>query len=1659
LLLLDHPVRGDDGPQGEKAPEKVSFYQQIRPIFQANCHGCHQPARSKGKYVMTKFDQLIAGGGDEAAIIPHQPTESLLIDLITPVDGEAEMPEKGDPLQPEQIELIARWIAEGAVDDTPAAAIEKFDVDHPPLYESPPMVTALDYSPDGRWLAVSGYHEVLIHDVEKKGIVERLIGMSERIESIAFSPDGKKLAVTGGLPGRMGELQIWDTDSWKLALSVPVTFDTIYGASWSPDNRLVSFGCGDNTLRAIDITTGEQVLFNGVSSDWILDTVFSKDGNYVISVGRDMTAKLTELKTQRFIDNITSITPAILKGGLAAVDRHPAKEEVLVGGSRGTPQIYRIHREVKRVIGDNSNLLRSFDSMPGRIFGIEYNADGKRIAAGSSLDGKGHLSIYSSEFDGTLPAGMKGILEKVSTSRNAAEKKKIEEFHSKDIETLATVEFDSPVYSLSWHPQRSQIAVGSADGLIRFVDGENGNLLRVALSVPMPAKGKTKLVALVADPPAIEIDEKYGYQQILVTGLQSNGRSVDLTHSASYNLSDEIATIEGGLIRPKRDGTTTLSVTHQGQSIDVSVRVSGRNDDFRPSFLRDVNPVISKSGCNGGTCHGSKEGKNGFKLSLRGYDPLFDVRAFSDDHAGRRINLAQAGDSLMLLKATAAVPHEGGQRFHADSDYYQILRDWIASGCQLDVEVPRVSKIELAPTQPVVHDIGGQQQMRVTAHYDDGSTRDVTAEAFISSGDTEVASCDETGRVTTLRRGEAPLLARFEGAYVATTMTVMGDRSGFEWEAPPQGSPIDSLVVDKWKRMQLRGSDLCTDEEFVRRIHLDLTGLPPDIEGISEFMEDSRPSMIKRDALIDELIGSDSYVVHWGNRWADLLQVNSKYLGKEGAEGFRNWIHEEVEENTPYDQFVWKILTASGSNKENPPASYHKILRTPTELMENTTQLFLAIRFNCNKCHDHPFERWTQDQYYQLAAYYGQVELKKDPASGDKRIGGTAVEGSKPLYEIVSDGESGEVVHERTGAETVPEFPYEAQFTATEGATRREQLARWITSPDNHYFARSYVNRVWGYLTGLGLIDPLDDIRAGNPATNPQLLDHLTGGFIESEFDVQRLISEICKSRTYQLSIATNQWNQGDQLNYSHAIPRRLPAEVLFDSIHKVLGSTTRIPGVAEGTRAAALPDVGIQLKDGFLTTLGRASRESSCECDRTESLGLDSVMALVTGPTVDQAISDDKNAIRALVDEQPDDGKLIEELYLRILNRPATEKEVASLKAMFTEIDTDHASLVEEYTHYQQVAATLRQEKEEVQQADIADARAEVAAYTEEIAPREEELDKKRDEAIALASAEQIAYGKTIPEKLLTWEEQKKGETRWVPLQLENLIASSGATLTIEDDGAVFVSGKNGMGTYTFTAPVDLEGVTAIRLGALADDRLPGRGPGRNENGNYVLSELELMWTPAPIGEVESESKKIALHNARANFSQTNYEISKAIDGKVTNDGWASSPQLGVDRIATFELKEVIGGAGSVLSFTMHYKYDAGHTIGRFKVWVTTSQVPVTMGLPDEIAAIVAVPEGSRSDEQKVQLRNYFESNDPKAIEYKKKLETAKMPRPVDPGLLKFQEKLSRVEMKLPPDPELVRLERAMQLSEQQLKSRRVTLVQDIAWALINNPAFLFNR
>ncbi|MEM6364531.1 MAG: DUF1549 domain-containing protein, partial [Planctomycetota bacterium] len=1061
---LPEAEQGTDDEQGEDP--SISFHRDIKPIFRAHCVGCHQNAKMLGEYLMTDFSMLISGGeSGEPAIIPGDADASFLVERITPHDGVAEMPEPpAEPLHDTEIDLIRRWIDQGAIDDSPTDVAKQFSMSDPPDYEGPPTLPSLDVSPDGRWIAVAGYHEVHLIDItptsdaddqlaDAQPIRRRLIGESPRINSVAFSPDGTHLAVAGGTTGENGELQCWDVsrcdDGNKASLdwSVNVTFDAITGASWSPDGTMISIAAADNSVRAFDAPTGDQVLFQGAHEDWVRGTVFTNDASHIVSVARDMTCKLTEVATQRFVDNVTSITPGALSGGLTSIAIHPERDEIVVGGADGVVKAYRVFRQTKRQIGDDANLIRQLPKLDGRIRDVSIDPSGTYIAAAATLDGRSEIGVWQYNFSGDLTAELKQILSKRVSQRSAKETAAVTDDRQSEVPPVSTAKLTfASVYAIEVTSDGG-VWCTTNDGRLRHLnrDGQWDRVLsvvpdestRLATSVETEstfdpahyvATNNANLVSvesvddvavledatLSVSPAFVYLSGPYAYTQLLATATLPDGSQRDVTNHIAVDEHPALVTQTGGVIRAKADAMGELAIRYGDQHITIPFQ-SVDQANAGVDFIRDVNPVLSRLGCNQGTCHGAQKGKNGFRLSLRGYDPIFDLRSLTDDLAARRINPAAPEHSLMLRKPLGITPHQGGTLMRAGDPYHAILRRWIADGSQLDLTTPRVTAIEIAPENPVVQATDATQHIRIVARYADGATRDVTHEAFIESGNTEVATVEKGAVLQAVRRGEAPVLARYEGCYAATTLTVMGTRDGYKESEVETWNEIDHLVAQKWQRMKIVPSGLSDDATFLRRVHLDLTGLPPTSDQVRAFLADPTPTVQKRSALVDDLIGNEAFVEYWTNKWADLLQVNRKFLGVEGSKAYRGWIREAVQENRPLDQFAREILTASGSTQANPPASYYKVLRTPEDAMENTTHLFLGIRFNCNKCHDHPFERWTQDQYYEMAAFFARVTRKRDPASGKKTVGGSAVEKPKPLYEFVQDANTGEVKHARTG--------------------------------------------------------------------------------------------------------------------------------------------------------------------------------------------------------------------------------------------------------------------------------------------------------------------------------------------------------------------------------------------------------------------------------------------------------------------------------------------------------------------------------------------------------------------------------------------------------------------------------------------------------------------
>ena len=668
------------------------------------------------------------------------------------------------------------------------------------------------------------------------------------------------------------------------------------------------------------------------------------------------------------------------------------------------------------------------------------------------------------------------------------------------------------------------------------------------------------------------------------------------------------------------------------------------------SFVNDIQPLLSKAGCNSGGCHGKQAGRNGFKLSLFGFDPQFDYQALTGHSRGRRVFPAAPERSLLLAKAANRIPHGGGQRFAEDSHEYKLLSQWIRQGVpRTTPDEPMLVGIKIAPSTCVLS-TDSQQQINVTASYSDGATRDVTRLSRYTSNAEAMASVAEYGMVTTSDLGgEAAIMANYMGFVANCRVTVpmnTVETPAVElasWEAEHF---IDRLVAKKWGKLNLAPSPSCNDATFLRRAYLDCIGRLPSVEETKSFLGDLDPD--KRQKLMKHLLSRDEYADFWALKWADLLRVNSEELGAKNAMVFDRWLRESFRANKPYDDFIQELITAQGSNFRDRPVNFYKGFPKPNDVTIAVSQIFLGIRLECAQCHHHPYEKWGQDDFYGLAAFFARLQRKR----------GTDGE------ELLFAGDKGEVKHPNQGVVMAARVLGGEPIDETDGVDRRIHLANWMTRPDNPFVAQTLVNRIWGHFMGRGLVDPIDDMRDTNPATNEELLDALAKEFVEHDFDLKHIIATITSAKVYALSSLPNQWNLRDTDNFSRVYRKRLSAEVLFDAVCDVTETQPTFDGMPPGTRAVQLWNN--RLPSSFLDVFGRPERKTVCECERTMETSLAQVMHLMNAPSVNDRIQSPTGRAARLARSDLSDDDIMNELFLATLNRLPTDPERTNARTAF---------------------------------------------------------------------------------------------------------------------------------------------------------------------------------------------------------------------------------------------------------------------------------------------------------------------------------------------------------------------------------------------------------
>ncbi|HEY7158321.1 MAG TPA: DUF1549 domain-containing protein [Gemmataceae bacterium] len=779
------------------------------------------------------------------------------------------------------------------------------------------------------------------------------------------------------------------------------------------------------------------------------------------------------------------------------------------------------------------------------------------------------------------------------------------------------------------------------------------------LSPALAAAGD--IVEVTADPATVHLHEPSARYSLLITGKTADGRLVDRTQGARFQSRDpRIARVDSaGVVQAVADGATTVQVQVEGRTLHIAVRVQGSSAPRRLNFVNDIEPILSRFRCNSSGCHGKAEGQNGFRLSVFGFDPPADYAALAKESRGRRIFPAAPEQSLLLRKMTGQMPHGGGVRIAAGSRDYDTVRTWIAVGVPFgSPDDPTVASIRIQPRERILR-FRERQQLRVLARYSDGHEADVTAHAKFQSNNDGLASVQPSGLVLAGETpGDAAIMAGFMNAVDTFRLLVPQAERISPYPDVPENNFIDRLVFRKLRQLNILPSELAEDAEYLRRVYLDVLGTLPTPAEARRFFADKRPD--RRARLVEELLHRPEFADFWALQWADLLRVDRAALGPKRAYAYYKWIHDSLAANRPFDEFARAFIAAEGPLGEVAPASFYKVVKKPGQAASTLAQVFLGVRIACAECHHHPFDRWSQDDYYGMTAFFNGVGIKNSGGMEALTVAGLA-----------------QARNPRTGADIRAHPLGEKMPAKVEPGDRREQLAEWLTSPRNPWFARNLANRVWAHFLGRGLVEPVDDVRATNPPSNPELLDALAEYLIQHNYDLHALIRVITASRVYQLCSKPNATNKRDEQNYSRALLKRPGAEVLLDMVSQTTGIPERFAGAPPCTRAIQLWDS--KVPHYFLKVFGRPQRLSACECERNREPSVAQVLHLLNAPEIHAKLSHEGGSVAKLVKRQPADEPLIEELYLMFFSRLPRDEERQAAMAYLREHRADRREAVED--------------------------------------------------------------------------------------------------------------------------------------------------------------------------------------------------------------------------------------------------------------------------------------------------------------------------------------------------------------------------------------------
>lgn len=1228
-------------------------------LLKAECFGCHNPEKNKGGLILTTREGLMKGGGSEGGpvVVPGHAESSRLIAALA-ADADPHMPPKRQ-LSSVQIGVLRRWIADGAAWD--ATALRDESADAPVAMSALPdgyrPAFALALSPDGRFLAAARGGRLTIYQVGATNLV--LEGSTQAhddaIQSIAWSSDGARLASAGmqrvamwsarglqkvrewrrGITGRVTAMQFLPDDQTLLIADggfgqpgmlrlLPVASDakaavqswvahrdTIFDLQLSRDGKQCVTAGGDKLIKIWDLGARRETATLEGHNSQVLTVAFNTNATQVASGGADKEMKIWDVSTREKITSLGQHTAAISK--LAWLSETQALFAVREDG------VVLRFTDIKAHTGEQSSESgreQRIGALESAGFALAATRDRNRVFAAGE-DGR----VFMWDGDGKL-------LAKAPSSGIEAERRSI---------------VVSPTA-----PGRSP-----ASGAPQGIAAARSEVRRARPSeAPFdPASVET----LSLSPPRIVLAAGAAPHGVAVSARTQDGFEVDVTSSARFMASPGAPFDVGvyGAVRPLRPGKGRLKTHFAGKSAEIEIEVLGAGTDDSAgvappaSFARDVLPALSKAGCNAGACHAKPDGQNGFKLSVFSYDPQSDYAEIVREDRGRRVFPAAPEESLLLRKPTGLLPHEGGVRFEPGSPTYNLIAQWIRDGMVFSrPQEPALESIEVFPKERRYRK-GASQTLLAQARYSDGSTRDITGLAAFASSDKEIVRVDDAGRLAMGNLpGQGVVVARYMGFVADSQVLIPADALFPEsvYAALPRQNFIDDLAYAQFQRLGLLPSELCSDEEFLRRAKLDALGLLPTPEEAREFAADD--SKDKRTRLIDRLLSDPAYADFWANKWADLLRPNPDRVGVKSIFTLDQWLRESFQENKPYDRFVREILTAEGMNHREGPAVIYRDRREPADLTTMFSQLFLGVRLECARCHHHPNEKWAQEDFYQFAAYFAQLKQKGAGLSPPISAG----------METFYYSPGGEVRHPVSGKVMAPKAP-DGPVAKPSASDPRSALASWLTDRGNPFFAKAAVNRVWASFFGRGLVEPVDDFRISNPCVNTALLSALAETFVGERYDLKALMRTLMGSRLYQLSATPNSSNGNDTRNFSRAYRRRLPAEVLLDAVADVTGIPETFAAMPPGARA--VQTWSYKIDSQFLDAFGRPNSSSDCPCERDSHTSVVQSLHMMHSKGLQAKLSHPQGRTRELAGSARTSVEIVTELYWMTLSRGPRPREL----------------------------------------------------------------------------------------------------------------------------------------------------------------------------------------------------------------------------------------------------------------------------------------------------------------------------------------------------------------------------------------------------------------